>query len=96
VIVEQHSAMRFAWLREKDAVSPDPAKLDRSPWHKLVTIVYNLVWWVPLALVLTKVIDYRMGSITFAAITLFRAASNLYRNNFLPPEEGESFPLRSP
>ena len=88
--------MRFAWLREKETGSADPAKLDRSPLHKLITIVYNLAWWVPLALVLTKVIDYNMGSITFAAITLFRAAANLYRNNFLSPEEGESFPLRSP
>ena len=88
--------MRFAWLREKDAASPDSASLDRSPLHKLVTIIYNLIWWVPLALVLTKVIDYRTGSIAFAAITAFRAAANLYRNNLLPPERGESFPLRSP
>jgi hypothetical protein len=88
--------MRFAWLRERDATDPDPAKLDRSSLHKLVTIVYNLIWWVPLVLVLTKVIDYRTGSISFAAITLFRAAANLYRNNLLPPERGESFPLRSP
>jgi hypothetical protein len=96
VIVEQHSAMRFAWLREKDTTNPDPAQLDRSPLHKLITTIYNLIWWVPLVLVLTKVIDYRTGSISFAAITLFRAAANLYRNNLLPPERGESFPLRSP
>jgi hypothetical protein len=88
--------MRFAWLREKDAKKSSPAKLDRSPLHKLVTIVYNLVWWVPLVLVLTRVIDYQAGSIGFAAITLLRAAANLYRNNLLPPERGESFPLRSP
>ena len=88
--------MRFAWLREKAATSPDPATLDRSPLHKVVTIIYNLIWWVPLVLVLTKVIDYRTGSISFAAITLFRAAANLYRNNLLPLERGESFPLRSP
>ena len=88
--------MRFAWLREKDATSTTTVNLDRSPLHKLVTIVYNLIWWVPLVLVLTKVIDYRTGSISFAAITLFRAAANLYRSNFLPPERGESFPLRSP
>ena len=88
--------MRFAWLRQKDTTGSTPAKLDRSPLHKLVTIVYNLLWWVPLVLVLTRVIDYRTGSISFAAITLLRAAANLYRNNFLPPERGESFPLRSP
>jgi hypothetical protein len=62
----------------------------------MVTIVYNLFWWVPLVLVLTRVIDYRMGFISFAAITLFRAAANLYRNNLLPPERGESFPFRLP
>ena len=88
--------MRFAWLRERNATKSTPAKLDRSPLHKLVTIVYNLAWWVPLVLVLTRVIDYRTGSISFAAITLFRAVANLYRNNLLPPERGESFPLRSP
>ncbi len=88
--------MRFAWLREQDSTSPDPGKLDRSPLHKLVTIVYNLVWWVPLVLILTKVIDYRMGSIAFASITAFRAVANLYRNNLLPLERGESFPLRAP
>ena len=88
--------MRFAWIRENDPTRSTTANLDRSPLHKLVTIVYNLLWWVPLVLVLTKAIDYRMGSISFAAITLFRAAANLYRNNLLPPERGESFPLRSP
>ena len=88
--------MRFAWIREQDPTRSTTANLDRSPLHKLVTIAYNLVWWVPLILVLTKVIDYRTGSISFGAITLFRAAANLYRNNLLPPERGESFPLRSP
>ena len=88
--------MRFAWIREQDPNRSTTANLDRSPLHKLITIVYNLVWWVPLVLVLARVIDYRTGSISFAAITLLRAAANLYRNNFLPPERGETFPLRSP
>jgi hypothetical protein len=93
MIVEQHAAMRFAWLREK---SCDPAPVQPGGTNRLIVIVYNLVWWVPIVLGFTKVIDYRTGFITFAAITIFRAMVNVVRNNVLTPEQAETFPLRSP
>ena len=85
--------MRFAWLREKsgDPVPPQPGAI-----NKLILAVYNVIWWVPIVLAFFKVIDYRTGSVTFAAITIFRAIANVVRNNVLTPEQAEIFPLRSP
>jgi hypothetical protein len=93
MIVEQHAAMRFAWLREK---SGDPAPAQPGAINRLIVIVYNLIWWVPIVLGFTKVIDYRTAFMTFLIITLFRAIANVVRNNVLMPEQAETFPLRSP
>jgi hypothetical protein len=93
VIVEQHAAMRFAWLREK---SGDPAPPQPSVINRFILIAYNVVWWVPIVLGFTKVIDYRIGFVAFLIITIFRALANGVRNNVLPPEQGERFPLRAP
>jgi hypothetical protein len=93
VVVEQHAAMRFAWLREK---SGSDAPVETSLTNRLILIAYNLVWWIPVVLPFTKAIDYRTGFIAFFVITLTRALVSLYRNNILSPERGESFPLRAP
>ena len=93
MIVEQHAAMRFAWLREK---SGDPAPAPPSAINRLIMIAYNLIWWVPPVLGFFKVIDYRTAFITFLIITIFRAIVNVVRNNVLTPEQAETFPLRSP
>jgi hypothetical protein len=93
VIVEQHAAMRFAWLREK---SGDPAPAPPSAINRLIMIAYNLIWWAPIALGFLKVIDYRTAFITFLITTIFRAIVNVIRNNVLTPEQAETFPLRSP
>ena len=85
--------MRFAWLREK---SGDPAPPRSSIINRLILIVYNLIWWVPIVLGFFKVIDYRTALITFLIITICRALANVVRNNVLPPEQGERFPLRAP
>ena len=85
--------MRFAWLREK---SGDPAPVQPGAINQLILIVYNLIWWVPIVLGFFKVIDYRTAFITFLIITIFRAMANVVRNNVLPPEQAETFPLRSP
>ena len=58
--------------------------------------VYNAVWWVPIILAFTKVIDYQAGFVSFFIITFIRAAANLYRNNALTREQAEVFPLRAP
>ena len=85
--------MRFAWLREnsEDHVPAKPSLLNR-----LIFITYNLVWWLPIVLGFTKVIDYRTAFITFLIITIIRAIANLIRNNVLTLEQAESFPFRAP
>ena len=92
-MVEQHTAARFAWLRQQSA---DPAPVDESTTNRLIFITYNAIWWIPIVLAFTGLIDYRTAFIAFFAITVIRAGASVYRNNFLPPEKAESFPFRSP
>jgi hypothetical protein len=93
MVVEQHAAMRFAWLREK---SGNDAPVKQSPTNRLIFIVYNVIWWIPVVLPFTKAIDYRTGFIAFLVITIIRAIANLFRNNVLKGEQAEYFPLRAP
>jgi hypothetical protein len=93
VIVEQHATMRFAWLREN---SGEPAPAQPSAINRLIFIAYNVVWWVPILLGFTKVIDYLTGFVVFLIITIFRAIANMVRINVLTLEQAETFPLRSP
>ena len=85
--------MRFAWLRES---SGSPDSLGASGINQIIFVAYNLIWWVPIVLGFFKVLDYRMASIIFLSITIFRAIANVIRNNFLSPARAEAFPLRSP
>lgn len=93
IVVEQHSAMRFAWLRQKEGAEPTG---DMDPASRLIFIAYNAIWWVPVVLGVLKFTSYRSALIGFLVITTFRALANLYRNNVLPVEAGRHFPLRSP
>ena len=85
--------MRFAWLREK---SGDPVPAQPSAINRLIVITYNLVWWVPIVLGFAKVTDYQAAFVAFLIISILRAIANVVRNNVLPPEQGERFPLRAP
>ena len=85
--------MRFAWQRENSA-DKDSAK--QSSTSRIIYITYNVVYWLPIVLTITNVIDYRTGFITFSLILIIRAAANLYRNNAPMADEGEYFALRSP
>ena len=67
----------------------------KSLTHRLVYIAYNIFWWIPIALAITKIIDYRTAFIALFVLTALRAVVNLYRNNVLNPEQAESFPLRA-
>jgi hypothetical protein len=93
VVVEQHAAMRFAWLREK---SGDDVPVEQSLTNRLIVIAYNVIWWVPIVLGFAKVIDYQTGFVAFLAITIIRAIANLFRNNVLKGAQAEQFPLRAP
>jgi hypothetical protein len=85
--------MRFAWLREN---SKDSGPAQPSALNRLILIAYNVIWWAPIVLGLTKVVDYRTGFVAFLIITLFRVIANMVRNNVLTPEQAETFPLRQP
>jgi len=63
---------------------------------RLTYIGYNVIWWLPVVLVILGVWSYRAAAIGFIALTVFRALANLYRNNVLPIEAAQRFPLRSP
>ena len=85
--------MRFAWLRESSA---NDTSVKQSVTNRLIFIAYNIVWWIPIVLPFTGIIDYRTGFVAFFVVTIIRAAANLYRNNVLTPKQAESFPLRAP
>jgi nicotinamide riboside transporter PnuC len=84
--------MRFAWQRKNSA---DKVSAQQSSTGRIIYIAYNVVYWLPIVLTVTKVIDYRTGFITFSLILIIRAVANLYRNN-TTAEHGEYFALRSP
>ncbi len=84
--------MRFAWLRKKQGVE-DPTM---STGARLVFIGYNVIWWFPVVLVVLGLWSYRAGAVGFVMVTVFRALLNLYRNNLLPLDVAQRFPLRSP
>ena len=90
--MEQHSGLRFAWLRKKEGTE-DPTL---SGTARLIYIGYNVIWWLPVVFVVLGVWPYRTGAIGFFVVTVVRALANLYRNNVLPIESAQRFPLRAP
>jgi hypothetical protein len=92
-VVEQHAAMRFAWLRKNSA---NTVSVKQSLTNQITFVAYNVVWWIPVVLPFTKTIDYSTGFIAFAVITGVRSGANLYRNNVLTLEQAERFPFRAP
>lgn len=84
--------MRFAWLRKKEGI-PEPTMGTAA---RLIYFGYNVIWWFPVVFVILGVWSYRAGAIGFTVVTVVRALANLYRNNMLPVEAAQRFPLRSP
>ena len=84
--------MRFAWLRKKQGLE-DPKM---GTGARLIYIGYNVIWWLPVVLVVLGVWSYGTGAVGFVFVTVFRALANLYRNNVLSIEAARRFPLRSP
>jgi hypothetical protein len=85
--------MRVAWQMKE---SGDELSVTQSFTNRLIYIAYNAIWWVALLLPFTKIIDYWTGFIVLFVVTIIRAIANLYRNNFLNPEQAAYFSLRSP
>lgn len=95
MIVEYHTNMRFAWQREKSANHVSVSRKS-SRLTGLIIAAYNVIWWIPIILTFTRMIDYRTGFIAFLIITIIRLIANLLRNNVLPQGQAERFPLRMP
>ena len=87
--------MRFAW-EKKNSGNNVSAKRGFTHPLNLVMVAYNVIWWIPIILPFTGVIDYNTGFIAFLVVTAIRLGANLVRNNVLKPEQAVSFPLRSP
>ena len=87
--------MRFAWEKKK---ADNNASMKRGFTHplNLIMIAYNVVWWIPIILPFTRVINYNTGFVAFFIVTVIRLGANLLRNNVLGPEQAVDFPLRSP
>ena len=84
--------MRFAWIN-KDSANDVPT--EQSPINRVIYIAYNLIWWIPIVLVVFKIIDYQTAFIALFVLTAIRAVVNLFRNNVLNPQQAENFLLRS-
>ena len=84
--------MRFAWIN-KDSANDGP--IEQSSINRVIYIAYNLIWWIPIVLVVIKIIDYQTAFIALFILTAIRAIVNLVRNNVLNPKQAESFPLRA-
>lgn len=84
--------MRFASLRNGQAKGAPPS----SVADRMILVAYNFVWWVPVVLPVLGLISYTAGLVGFLIISMARAMVNLYRNNVMPVERAQRFPLRSP
>ena len=62
----------------------------------MIFIAYNVIYWIPIVLPFTTLIDYRTGFISFFILIIIRAVANVFRNNFLTMEQAEIFPFRIP
>ena len=79
-----------------NSAAPDQVKLKFTHPLNLIFVIYNVVYWIPMILPFTKIIEYRTGFILFFIVIIIRAIANLYRNNVLTLEQAVLFPLRIP
>ncbi len=95
-MVEYHTTLRFAWLRQN---TPGYVSVEQGfPQPRwVVRFVYNAVFWVFLLPFFTSM-GYGAGFIAFTAVLALRFTANLATNNFLKlsPREYEAFPFRIP
>jgi len=85
--------MRFAWLRTNYG---SEAEQPSSGADRAILVAYNVVWWVPVVSTVLGITSYTTGLVIFTAGTIARAMINLYRNNIMPLEQAQDFPLRLP
>jgi hypothetical protein len=94
IIIELHTATRFAWLQKNSA---DYISVRQGYAHPLalIRLAYNAVFWVFL-LPLGTTIDYGIGFVAFTVVIVVRFALSLYTNNIanLSPEQFDRYPFR--
>jgi hypothetical protein len=62
--------------------------------RRFIFFVYNIIYWLPMVLPFTPVMDYSTGFILLFSLIVIKTIINAYRTNFLTLEQGERFPLR--
>ena len=94
LVIEYHTTMRFAWIRENSAKYLSTKQSFTHPLSVIRTI-YNIAFWVFLLPFFTTM-AYSTGFITYALVIFLRFCANLYTNNILnlTPEEHEKYPFR--
>ena len=94
IIIELHTATRFAWL-QKNSANYVSAKQRYAHPLALIRLAYNAVFWIFLLPFLTTV-DYGIGFVAFTIVIFVRLALSFYTNNFanLTPEQFDGYPFR--
>ena len=75
---------------------PVPVKLRATHPLNLIFVAYNVIYWIPVILPFTTIMDYRTGFIALFVIVIIRGVANLIRNNLLTLEQAEVYPFRIP
>ncbi len=94
IIIELHTATRFAWLKKNSANTISVRQGYAHPLA-LIRLAYNAVFWVFL-LPLVTTIDYGIGFVAFTIVIFVRFALSLYTNNVadLTPVQFDRYPFR--
>ena len=93
LVVEQHTAIRFAWQR-KSSGNPVSVKWGFTHPQVYIRMAYNAAFWISLLFPFIGIIDYGTGLIVFFVVTIIRLGANLFLNNILKSEQADNFPLR--
>ncbi|MBW2202093.1 MAG: hypothetical protein JRF71_14905 [Deltaproteobacteria bacterium] len=93
MIVEGHTAMRFAWLR-KNTAKNGSVNQGSTRTLGLIRKAYNLVFWIFLLPFFTTM-SYGTGFIAFTVLIFVRLGANIYINFLkLNPDQFDRFPFR--
>jgi len=94
IVIELHTATRFAWL-QKNSATYEAVKQGYTHPLALIRLAYNAAFWIFLLPFFTT-IAYGIGFIAFTIVIFVRLALSFYTNNIanLSPEQFDSYPFR--
>jgi len=94
LVIEYHTTMRFAWIRENSARYVSTKQGFTHPLSVIRT-VYNIAFWIFLPPFFTAM-EYSTGFVAYTVVIFLRFCANLYTNNILnlTPEQHENYPFR--